>query len=189
MYTAGCMCLDVVFTPLSRIHSSNGNRAVYVALGAVVIAHASFKWHVARKVLIIIFKLVNQRYHIWRRGFWIHYGDNNYEFNPDTDSFAAYVEPMNIFFTVNDIKTEKRAAVFLNFIGGQAYELLHSLLIPELPPSLKYEELMELPKEYYEPKLLVIAERFLFHRPYQRDGKLIADYMAELRRLASSRHT
>ena len=41
-----------------------------------------------------------------------------HEFNTDMDSFAAHVECMNIFFTVNDIKTEKRAAVFLNFIGG-----------------------------------------------------------------------
>ena len=47
-----------------------------------------------------------------------------HEFNPDTDSFIVYVERMNIFFTVNDIKTEKRAPVFLNFVGERAYKLL-----------------------------------------------------------------
>ena len=43
------------------------------------------------------------------------------EFNPNNDSFAAYIEHVNIFFTLNDIKAEKRAAVFLNFIGAKAY--------------------------------------------------------------------
>ena len=107
------------------------------------------------------------------------------EFNPDTDSFAAYVERVNIFFTVNDIKAEKRAAVFLNFIGGRAYELLRSLLTPTLPQSLKYDELVGLLTEHYEPKPLVIAERFHFHRRNQRQSESIAEYMAELRRLST----
>ena len=106
------------------------------------------------------------------------------EFNPDTDPFAAYVERMNIFFTINDIKADKRAAVFLNFIGGRAYELLRSLLTPTLPQTLKYDELVALLKEHYEPKPLVIAERFQFHRRNQH-GESIAEYMAELRRLAT----
>ena len=64
------------------------------------------------------------------------------EFHPDSDSFAAYVERVNIFFTVNDIADDKRAAVFLNFIGARAYELLRSLLTPTLPQTLKYSELV-----------------------------------------------
>ena len=58
------------------------------------------------------------------------------EFNPDTDSFAAYVERVNIFFTVNDVKTEKKAAVFLNFIGGRAYALLRSLYTHPRPSTI-----------------------------------------------------
>ena len=63
--------------------------------------------------------------------------------------------------------------------------LLRSLLTPELPQSLKYDELVDLLKQHYEPKPLVIAERFHFHRRNQRDGESIADYMAELRRLST----
>ena len=107
------------------------------------------------------------------------------EFNPNNDSFATYVERVNIFFTMNEIKTEKRAAVFLNLIGAKAYDLLCSLLTPTLPQSLKYEELVDVLKAHYEPKPLVIAERFHFHRCNQRDGESIAEYMAELRRLST----
>ena len=89
---------------------------------------------------------------------------------------------MNIFFTVNYTKAEKGAAVFLNFIGGRAYELLRSLLTPTLP---KYDELVALLKEHYEPKPLVITERFHFHRRNQRQGESIAEYVDELRRLAT----
>ena len=102
------------------------------------------------------------------------------EFNPDTDSFSAYVERVNIFFTVNDIKADKGAAVFINFIGGRVYELLRGLVTPTL-----YDELVALLKEHYESKPLVIAKRFHFHRRNQRQGESIAEYMAELRRLAT----
>ena len=65
------------------------------------------------------------------------------------------------------------------------YDLLHSLLIPTLSESLKYEELEDILKAYYEPKPLVIAEQFHFHQRNQRDGESIAEYMAELRRLST----
>ena len=93
------------------------------------------------------------------------------EFHPDSDSFAAYVERVNIFFTINDIADDKRAAVFLNFIGARAYELLRSLLTPTLPQTLKYSELVNLLREHYEPHPVVIAERFHFHRRNLREGE------------------
>ena len=100
------------------------------------------------------------------------------EFHPDSGI-------CNIFFTVNDIGEDKRAAVFLNFIGACAYELLRSLLAPTLPQMLKYSELVNLLREHYEPHAVVIAERFHFHRRNQWEGESIAEYMAELRRLST----
>ena len=107
------------------------------------------------------------------------------EFNPDSDSFSVYVERVKLFFTVNDIAEGKRAAVFLNFIGARAYELLRSLLTPTLPQSLKYSEVVGLLREHYEPQPIVVAERFHFHRRNQREGESIAEYMAALRKLST----
>ena len=40
--------------------------------------------------------------------------------------------------------------------------------------------------KYYEPKKVVIAERFHFHRRSQGLGESIAEYVAELRKLTTS---
>ena len=38
-----------------------------------------------------------------------------------------------------------------------------------------------------KPKPLIIAERFKFHRPNQREGETVAQYLAELRNLTEQR--
>ncbi len=40
-------------------------------------------------------------------------------------------------------------------------------------------------KGHYEPKKVVVAERFHFHRRSQAPGESIADYVAELRRMTA----
>ena len=108
------------------------------------------------------------------------------EFNPDSDSLTAYIERVNLLFTANDIPTEKRVAVFLSVIGGKTYEPLCNLVLPKLPDSLKYSELVEVFKQHYEPKPLVIAEWFHFHRRNQTASESVPEYMAELRRLSTN---
>ena len=100
------------------------------------------------------------------------------EFQPDSDSINAYIERMNLFFVANDVPDEKKVAVFLNVIGGKTYALLRSLLSPQLPQSKSYSELVDSLKRHYEPKPLVIAERFHFHRRNQAAGETIAQYVA-----------
>ena len=46
------------------------------------------------------------------------------------------------------------------------------------------DELFQLLKDHYEPKVNVIAERFRFFKRQQREGESIAVYLSELRRLA-----
>ena len=107
------------------------------------------------------------------------------EFQPDSDSITAYIERMNLFFVANDVPNEKKVAVFLSVIGGKTYTLLRSLLSPQLPQSKSYSELVDSLKRHYEPKPLVIAERYHFHRRNQAAGEMIAQYVAELRRLST----
>ena len=44
---------------------------------------------------------------------------------------------------------------------------------------------MDVLKAHFEPKHIVIAERFHFHRRAQAEGELISDYLAELCRLST----
>ena len=107
------------------------------------------------------------------------------EFHPESESISAYVERADLFFTANDIPNEKKVSVFLTVIGANAYTRLRSLLSPELPRTKSYEHLVETLKRHYEPKPLIIAERFHFHRRNQTAGESIAEYIAELRRLST----
>ena len=110
---------------------------------------------------------------------------NLQEYHPDSETFSAYLERMTLFFTANAIPDDKKVAVFLTVIGSQTYSLVRSLVAPTLPQDNSLEDLVDVLKRHFEPKPLVIAERFHFHKRAQAVGESIAEYMAELRRLTT----
>ena len=105
------------------------------------------------------------------------------EFDPTCNSVSAYVERANLFFEANEIAAAKRVAVFLSAIGGGTYSLLRNLLAPTLPKDKTLDEIVNVLTKHYEPKTLVIAERFQFHRRNQAVSESVAEYVAGLRRL------
>ena len=105
-------------------------------------------------------------------------------FDPDTDNWPAYSERLEQFFVANDIADGKKVAVLLTLIGTKAYTLLRNILAPDKPASKDYDQLVETLKAHLDPKPIVIAERFKFHRRNQREGESIAQYIAELRKLS-----
>ena len=76
-------------------------------------------------------------------------------------------------------------AVLLSVIGSKTHPLLRNLCAPEKPVEKSLEQLSLILKKHFDPKPLVIAERFYFHRRAQGTSETIAEYAAELRRLAS----
>ena len=63
------------------------------------------------------------------------------KFCPDSETFAAYVERVELFFTANDIPAEKKVPIFLSVVGGTMYGLLHKLLMPASPKDKSFKEL------------------------------------------------
>ena len=107
------------------------------------------------------------------------------EFKPEEEAITAYLERMELFFAAaNGIKEEKKVTVFLTVVGATTYTLLRDLVSPAKPKEKTFEELTVVLKKHYEPTRIVIAERFYFHRRGQQPGESIAQYVAELRRLA-----
>ena len=104
------------------------------------------------------------------------------EFQPDNESISAYLERVSLFFEVNGIEAGKQVAWLLNMIGAKNYSLVRTLVAPE---SKTLEQLTAVLKQHYEPKCLVIARRFYFHRRNQDTNESIAEYVAELRKLAA----
>ena len=107
------------------------------------------------------------------------------KFHPRTDSWQAYVERASLYFQANGIGEEKQLPIFLSSIGGKTYELLRNLLAPTLPKDKSLAEVIAVLEKHFDPKPAVIAERFKFHKRDQLPGESLADYIAELRRLAT----
>jgi len=57
-------------------------------------------------------------------------------------------------------------------------------MAPEKPATKEYDAIVEALQAHLDPKPIVIAERFKFHRRNQRDGESVAQYIAELRKLS-----
>jgi len=88
---------------------------------------------------------------------------NLQQFCPTEEGIAAYLERVELYFKANDIAERKQVPVFLTVVGGKVYALLRDLLAPEKPDTKSFQELAQTLKPHYEPKPLVIAERFYFH--------------------------
>jgi len=106
-------------------------------------------------------------------------------FKPKNENIEAYLERVQLYFEANGIEDDKRVAVLLTVIGSDIYALLRSLLAPVKPREKSFKELSDTLHHHFDPKPLVIAERFHFHRRNQASGESISEYVAELRRLAT----
>ena len=105
-------------------------------------------------------------------------------FKPGSEDWNAYSERFDQYVIANDIKDEKKiVATFLTTIGSKTYNLLRDLLAPTKPSEVKFTELVKTLRDHYEPKPIVIAERFHFHKREQHEGKSVAEYSAALKKM------
>ena len=88
--------------------------------------------------------------------------------------------------SVGDLTAEadKKRATFLTVIGSSTYALLSNLLAPDKPATKSYADLVTAVKDHLNPKPLTIAERYRFHQRKQGESETVAQFMAELRKLA-----
>lgn len=78
----------------------------------------------------------------------------------------------------NAVPEELRVLVFLTLVGGQTYTLLRDLLSSAKHADQTLKGLMDMLRQHYEPKKVVMAERFRFHRCKQEPGETVAVFEA-----------
>ena len=100
-------------------------------------------------------------------------------FQADNERITDYLEQVQLFYEANGIEEGKRVPVLLTAIGGKTYALLSNLLAPQKPSTKSFDELSVILKDHFEPKPVIIAERFHFHRRNQVAGEAVAEYLAE----------
>ena len=103
------------------------------------------------------------------------------EFHPEVDSIRAYLELASLYFKANDIDEGKRVPILLSSIGARIYSLLQDLVAPESPRDLSFSQISEVLFAHFQPRHLLTAERFQFHRSAQAADESIAQIDAALR--------
>lgn len=105
-------------------------------------------------------------------------------FDTTVEDWTTYVERVEQYCVANEIEDERKVAVLFSVMGAKTYNLLRSLIVPAKPSDKTFTEITELLQKHLNPKPLVIAERFRFHKRNQLKTESVSEYMAELRRLA-----
>ena len=100
------------------------------------------------------------------------------EFNGEAETMSAYLERVQLYLTANAVSGDKKVTMLLSVVGSSTYALLRSLTHPALPATKTWDQLTGLLMEHHEPKPLVIAERFRFHRRNQTEGESLSEYSA-----------
>ncbi len=105
-------------------------------------------------------------------------------FDESAEQWATYIERFEQFVSANDISEEKQVAVLLSVMGSSTYGLLRSLIAPEKPGVKAYNDIVNVLKDHFSPKPIVIAERFRFHNRCQHETETVAQYVAILKKLS-----
>ena len=107
------------------------------------------------------------------------------EFDQSKETWVAYAERMEQYFTANDIADPaKQRAVLLSACGATTYQLIRNLVAPGKPADKSFAEVVHLVQTHHSPPPSEIVQRFNFHSRSQRDGESIAQFDSELRKLS-----
>lgn len=108
-------------------------------------------------------------------------------FDSTRDKWVLYHERLENFFIAYNIKSEiRKKALLQTYIGENSYRILRDLCTPDLPSKKTYDELCEIMRSFYTPNVVVYKERKHFYAASKSDGESAAEWMARIKRLASS---
>ena len=74
----------------------------------------------------------------------------------------------------------------LALMGAPTFKLLANLAAPKQPGNLKFKDICDTLKKHYSPQPIKIAERYRFYNRKQLAGESAAEYLAQLRKMAST---
>ena len=105
-------------------------------------------------------------------------------FDPAVESVDDYKERFDFHCTATEVKQDRQKALFLSRIGREVFAKVKTLASPRSLADLNLPQIMELMQEHYKKDTIEIAERFKFFKRVQQEQETLANYLAELRKLA-----
>lgn len=107
------------------------------------------------------------------------------EYEPEHESWSAYVERVELFMIANDVDDTKQVATLLTAMGASTYRLLRDLVQPLKPKDKTFSEIVSILQAHFENKELIKAERLRFQRRVQKPDETISQYVDELAEYAA----
>ena len=106
------------------------------------------------------------------------------EFNPTREDWTSYAERLELYFTANDIVTEKQQAILPSVCGAETYSLIRDLAVPTKPTEKTFAELVKIVKHHHQPPPATIVPRFYFNTRIQDMEETVSEFVAGLRGLS-----
>ena len=152
-----------------------------VLVASIIVINSNIKWSVRSKSAYLQYPRIRKSTTLATRMAAKQFLGQIYAFQQDSETISAYLEHVQIFFSANGIEEDKqKVPIFLNAVGAQTYALLCDLLSPAKSASKSFAELQKALTDHFEPKPLVITERFYFHQRTQGANESVLEYVAEL---------
>lgn len=102
-------------------------------------------------------------------------------------NFESYEDRVRQFLKANKVTDDDmKTSVFISIMGQDNYDILKSLMIPDLPSSKSFEDIMKVLKKHHDPKKNKRAERFKFNKTMQQSGETISEFIVRLKSLAQT---
>lgn len=107
-------------------------------------------------------------------------------FKGNAEEFESYLERVEHLFKVNVVSEDMKVSMFITLAGPNVYQTLKNLVAPNKPNDMTYQEVITMLSKHYSPPVSEIHERYVFNKCNQSVDQTIAEYIVELRKLAST---
>ena len=108
-------------------------------------------------------------------------------FDVKMEEWNEYAERLELYFIANDIKDKgKKRAILLNGVGPATYRPIRTLMSPKKVTEFTYSQLVQTAAKHFNPKPTVIVKRYELNTRSQREGEMVANFVAALRKTAEN---
>ena len=79
-------------------------------------------------------------------------------FDPETEDVDSYMERLEQYFLVKDVKEDWKVVHFLTMVGSSSYLVLRDLVAPDAPAAKTLDELTDVLKKHYRPARIFLID-------------------------------
>ena len=107
-------------------------------------------------------------------------------YDPKLERIEDYKERFDFYCVAHEVAEYWQKALFPTRVGQVTYAKLKTLVSPQPLTELSLDTIVAKLADHYHPETIEVAERYKFFKHLQDEAERVAEYAAELRRLAKT---